>query len=140
MEETFEQDKYGSDDQIDGGIHISESVIIREKARKITHTDSKKKGVETMKKGKEEVGKGSIPLLLKLEDGNNAFHSKMGKEYSTMKKRREEDKKVRKCNMGFPYQHVKRIRFYQCQRKSVLSYDDHLMTWQVKTLSRTCCF
>ena len=75
--------------------------------------------METTEKGREEAGKGSIPWLLKVEDGDNNFHSKMGKEYSNMKKRKEEDKKVRTCNMGFCYQHVQQMRLHQCQRKSV---------------------
>ena len=96
MEDDFLQNKNGSETVKKGGVQFSESVITRAKTRKLSHTDSKKKGMETVKKGREEAGKGSIPLLMKLEEGNNNFYSKMGKEYSNVKKRREEDKKVRK--------------------------------------------
>jgi hypothetical protein len=95
MEDTFFQNKNGSATEKESGVQFSESVIIREKTRKILHDNTKKKGINTVKKGREEAGKGCIPLLIKLEEGNNNFHSKMGKEYSNLKKRREEDKKVR---------------------------------------------
>ena len=93
--DAFFQNKNGSATEKESGVQFSESVLICEKTRKTTHNNTKKKGIETVKKGREETGKGSIPLLIKLEDGDNNFHSKMGKEYSNIKKRREEDKKVR---------------------------------------------
>lgn len=95
MEDTDDPNMNGYESERNGAVNFSESVIIREKTRKILQNSTKKKGTETTKKGKEETGKGSIPLLIKLEDGDNNFHSKMGKEYSNIKKRREEDKKVR---------------------------------------------
>jgi hypothetical protein len=98
MEDTNDQNMNGYETVRNGAVNFSESVIIREKTRKILHDNSKKKGIEKVKKSREETGKGCIPLLIKLEDGNNNFHSKMGKEYSNIKKRREEDKKVRECH------------------------------------------
>lgn len=95
MEDTNNQNMNGFETERKDAVNFSESVIIREKTRKILPNNTKKKGKETVEKGREEAGKGSIPLLIKLEEGNNNFHSKMGKEYSNIKKRREEDKKVR---------------------------------------------
>jgi hypothetical protein len=94
MEGTNDQNVNGYEPERNGAVYFSESGIIHEKTRKILHDNSKKKGIETVKKGREEAGKGCIPLLIKLEEGNNNFHSKAGKEYSNIKKRREEDKKV----------------------------------------------
>ena len=77
-----------------GGVRFSESVLFREKTRKIARKNLKKKGIEKSQKGREDVGKGSIPLLIKIEDENSSFYSKMGKEYSNSKRRRKEDLKV----------------------------------------------
>ena len=86
-----------------------------------------------MMKSKEETGKGKgcIPLLLKLEEGNNNFHTKMGKEYSNLKKRREEDKKVRKWNVDMMLSAHQTYTTSASQMKSTISTDNQLMTWQL---------
>lgn len=78
-----------------GGVHFSESVLFREKTRKILQKTLQKKEVKKFKKTKEELQKGNVPLLKKLENENNIFYSKMGKDYINSKKRKQEDLKVR---------------------------------------------
>ena len=77
-----------------GGVHFSESVLFREKTRKILQKTLKNNEVKKFKKIKEDLNKGNVPVLKKLENENNNFYSKMGKDYINSKKRKQEDLKV----------------------------------------------
>lgn len=78
-----------------GGVHFSESVLFREKTRKILQKTLQNNEVKKFSKIKEELKKGNVPLLKILENENNNFYSKMGKDYINSKKRKQEDLKVR---------------------------------------------
>lgn len=77
-----------------GGVHFSESVLFREKTRKILQKTLNNNEVKKFKNTQEEQNKGNVPLLKKLENENNNFYSNMGKDYVNSKKRKEEDLKV----------------------------------------------